>query len=70
MSLIPQISNLHLEAFAISLSYGLVFCTSAFFPYVASYIAGTGAGINIMLKIVAFDKRNPSSVLIKANEKW
>ena len=38
------ITNPYLSAFAIGLSYGLVFCTSACLPYVASYIAGIGAG--------------------------
>lgn len=44
MSLIPEIPNPYLEAFAVGLLYGLVFCTSACLPYVASYIAGIGAG--------------------------
>jgi len=44
MSLIPAIPNPYLEAFAVGLLYGLVFCTSACLPYVASYIASIGAG--------------------------
>ena len=44
MSLMPEISNSYLEAFAVGLLYGLVFCTSACLPYIASYIAGIGAG--------------------------
>lgn len=44
MSLIPEIPNPYLEALAVGLLYGLVFCTSSCLPYVASYIAGIGAG--------------------------
>lgn len=44
MSLIPEIPNPYLEAFAVGLLYGIVFCTSACLPYIASYIAGIGAG--------------------------
>ena len=44
MSLVPGISNSYLGAFASGLFYGLAFCTSACLPYVASYIAGIGAG--------------------------
>jgi sulfite exporter TauE/SafE len=44
MSLLPGITNPYFEALALGLSYGLVFCTSACLPYVASYIAGIGAG--------------------------
>jgi len=44
MSLIPEIPNPYLESFAVGLLYGLVFCTSACLPYIASYIAGIGAG--------------------------
>ena len=44
MSLIPEISNPYLGAFAGGLLYGLVVCTSACLPYVTSYIAGVGAG--------------------------
>lgn len=44
MSLIPAIPNPYLEAFAVGLLYGVVFCTSACLPYVASYIASIGAG--------------------------
>lgn len=44
MSLVPEISNPYLTAFATGLFYGLAFCTSACLPYVASYIAGVGAG--------------------------
>ncbi|HLN44950.1 MAG TPA: sulfite exporter TauE/SafE family protein [Candidatus Sulfotelmatobacter sp.] len=44
MSLVPGISNPYLAAFAGGLFYGLVFCTSACLPYVASYVAGIGAG--------------------------
>jgi cytochrome c-type biogenesis protein len=44
MSLIPEISNPYLGAFAGGLFYGLAVCTSSCLPYVASYIAGTNAG--------------------------
>jgi sulfite exporter TauE/SafE len=44
MSLIPEIPNPYLEAFAVGLFYGIAFCTSACLPYIASYIAGIGAG--------------------------
>lgn len=43
MSLMPEIPNPYLEAFAVGVLYGLVFCTSACLPYIASYIAGIGA---------------------------
>ncbi len=44
MSLIPEISNPYLGAFAGGLVYGLVVCTASCLPYIASYIAGIGAG--------------------------
>jgi cytochrome c-type biogenesis protein len=44
MSLIPEISNPYLGAFAGGLIYGLVVCTASCLPYIASYIAGVGAG--------------------------
>lgn len=44
MSLMPEIANPYLEAFAVGVLYGLAFCTSACLPYIASYIAGIGAG--------------------------
>ena len=43
MSLMPDVPNPYLEAFAVGILYGLVFCTSACLPYIASYIAGIGA---------------------------
>ena len=43
MSLIPELSNPYLTAFASGLLYGLVACTATCLPYLASYIAGTGA---------------------------
>jgi thiol:disulfide interchange protein DsbD len=43
MSLLPEISNPYIAAFAFGLIYGIVFCTSSCLPYVASYIAGIGA---------------------------
>jgi cytochrome c-type biogenesis protein len=44
MSLLPGNPNPYIEAFIFGLSYGLVFCTSTCLPYIASYIAGIGAG--------------------------
>jgi sulfite exporter TauE/SafE len=44
MSLIPEIPNVYLGALAGGLLYGSILCTSACLPYVASYIAGIGAG--------------------------
>ena len=44
MSLTPQFAGSYFDAFASGLLYGLVFCTSSCLPYVASYIAGIGAG--------------------------
>lgn len=43
MSLLPEISNPYVGAFAVGLLYGTVFCTSTCLPYIASYIAGVGA---------------------------
>ena len=44
MSLIPTISNPFLDAFAGGLLYGSAVCTAACVPYIASYVAGIGAG--------------------------
>lgn len=44
MSLVPGIPNPYLAAFVGGLFYGLAFCTSACLPFIASYIAGIGAG--------------------------
>ena len=44
MSLIPEVSNPFLAAFAGGLLYGLAVCTASCLPYIASYIAGVGAG--------------------------
>jgi cytochrome c-type biogenesis protein len=44
MSLIPELSNPYLTSFTSGLLYGLVACTATCLPYIASYIAGTGAG--------------------------
>jgi cytochrome c-type biogenesis protein len=43
MSLIPELSNPYLTSFVSGLLYGLVACTATCLPYLASYIAGTGA---------------------------
>ena len=44
MSLIPQLSNPYTGAFAGVLLYGVAVCTASCLPYLASYIAGIGAG--------------------------
>jgi len=44
MSFMSEITQPHAAAFVGGLFYGLAFCTSACLPYVASYIAGIGAG--------------------------
>ncbi len=44
MSLIPEISNPYLGAFVGGVLYGMVVCTASCLPYIASYIAGVGAG--------------------------
>jgi sulfite exporter TauE/SafE len=51
MSLIPEISNPYLGAFAGGLLYGLVVCTASCLPIVTSYIAGVGAGFGRGVKI-------------------
>ncbi len=44
MSLIPEISNPYVGAFAGGVLYGMVVCTASCLPYIAGYIAGVGAG--------------------------
>jgi sulfite exporter TauE/SafE len=44
MSLLPATPNPYLEAFIVGVFYGSVVCVSSCLPYVASYIAGVGAG--------------------------
>jgi len=51
MSLIPEISNPYLGAFAGGLLYGIVVCTASCLPIVTSYIAGVGAGFGKGVKI-------------------
>jgi sulfite exporter TauE/SafE len=51
MSLIPEISNPFIGAFAAGLVYGLAFCTAWCLPFVASYIAGVGAGFSRGVKL-------------------
>lgn len=51
MSLIPEVSNPYIGAFAGGLLYGLAVCTASCLPYVASYVAGTGAGFYRGIKI-------------------
>jgi sulfite exporter TauE/SafE len=51
MSLIPDISNPYLGAFAGGLLYGLAVCTASCLPYVSSYIAGVGAGFKRGVKL-------------------
>ena len=51
MSLVPGIASPYLGAFVIGLFYGSVFCTASCLPYVASYIAGIGAGFRKSIRI-------------------
>ncbi len=51
MSLIPEVSNPFLAAFAGGLLYGLAVCTASCLPYMASYIAGVGAGFRKSITI-------------------
>jgi thiol:disulfide interchange protein DsbD len=44
MSLVEELSNPYLTSFISGILYGLVACTATCLPYLASYIAGTGAG--------------------------
>ena len=41
--MLPGIPNPYVQALAVGVLYGLVFCTSSCLPYLASYIAGVGA---------------------------
>ncbi|MGW8180676.1 MAG: sulfite exporter TauE/SafE family protein [bacterium] len=43
MSLLPGIPNPYVQALAVGVLYGIVFCTSSCLPYLASYIAGVSA---------------------------
>ncbi len=53
MSLLTEISNPYIQAFAVGILWGTVFCTSSCLPYIASYIAGICAdfhkGVTITL---------------------
>jgi sulfite exporter TauE/SafE len=51
MSLIPNITNPYLGAFAGGLVYGLAVCTASCLPIVAGYIAGVGSGFKKSVKI-------------------
>jgi cytochrome c-type biogenesis protein len=44
MSFIPELPSPYLASFAMGLFYGLTVCTAACLPFIASYIAGIGAG--------------------------
>jgi thiol:disulfide interchange protein DsbD len=48
---VAEISNPYIGSFAIGLFYGLVVCTASCLPYVASYIAGVGAGFKSGVKM-------------------
>jgi sulfite exporter TauE/SafE len=57
MSLIPQIpsiSNPFVLAFTVGILFGLTVCTSSCLPYIAGYIAGTGAGFRKGTMITLF----------------
>ena len=66
MSLIPQLSNPYLGALIGGLVYGLAVCTATCLPYVASYIAGTGADFRKGVIITAFF----NSGRIKLRNNW
>jgi sulfite exporter TauE/SafE len=51
MSLIPEISNPYIGAFAGGLLYGVAVCTASCLPYVTGYIAGVGAGFRKGVKV-------------------
>lgn len=51
MSLIPEISNPYLGAFAGGLLYGLAVCTASCLPVITGYIAGVGAGFSKGVKV-------------------
>jgi sulfite exporter TauE/SafE len=51
MSLIPDITNPYLGAFAGGLLYGLAVCTASCLPVVAGYIAGVGSGFVKSVKL-------------------
>jgi sulfite exporter TauE/SafE len=51
MSVIPDITNPYLGAFAGGLLYGLAVCTASCLPVVAGYIAGIGSGFTKSVKI-------------------
>ena len=51
MSLIPEITNPYLGAFAGGLLYGVAVCTASCLPIVAGYIAGVGSGFSKSVKI-------------------
>ncbi len=53
MSLIPEITNPYLGAFAGGLLYGLAVCTASCLPVLAGYIAGVGSGFKKSVKITA-----------------
>jgi len=53
MSLLPEVTNPYLTALTLGLFSGLAFCTSACLPYVASYIAGIGAGFRRGVAVTA-----------------
>ena len=51
MSLIPEISNPFVGAFAGGLLYGLAVCTASCLPYISGYIAGVGGGFRQGFKV-------------------
>ncbi len=54
MSLLPGIADPYLEALVGGLVWGSVFCTSSCLPYIASYIAGVGAGFRRGVVVTLF----------------
>jgi sulfite exporter TauE/SafE len=53
MSLIPEISNPYVGAFAGGLLYGVAVCTASCLPLLAGYIAGVGSGFKKSIKLTA-----------------
>ena len=54
MSFLPEIANPYFEALAGGFLYGSIFCTSACLPFIASYIAGIGAGFRKGVAVTLF----------------
>lgn len=53
LPILPELGNPYLVAFVGGVLYGLAFCTASCLPFVASYIAGVGAGFGRGVKLTA-----------------